>query len=110
MGQRLRKDYVFEPWRGIMAHRPNQPHPRTQAMPNRLSRRRFLGEAAALSAAVTFAATLPADDPKKAPPSERLNLGIIGLGGQGDYNRRHVQHENIVALCDVDRDGKHVAE
>jgi predicted dehydrogenase len=79
-------------------------------MPHRPSRRRFLGEAATLSAAVTFAGTLPADNPKKTPPSERLNLGIIGLGGQGNYNRRHVQHENIVALCDVDRDGKHVAE
>jgi predicted dehydrogenase len=78
-------------------------------MSRRVTRRRFLGETAALSAAVATAATLPAQD-KKAPPSERLNLGIIGLGGQGSYNFNNVKYENVVALCDVDARGPHVLE
>jgi predicted dehydrogenase len=31
-----------------------------------------------------------------------LNLAIVGCGGQGAENLRHVAGENIVALCDVD--------
>lgn len=37
------------------------------------------------------------------PPSEKLNLGIIGVGGQGASNLNQLKGtENIVALCDVD--------
>jgi predicted dehydrogenase len=36
-------------------------------------------------------------------PNDRLNIGIIGAGGQGGGNLRNVARtENIVALCDVD--------
>jgi len=36
-------------------------------------------------------------------PNSRLNIGIIGAGGQGGGNLRNVARtENIVALCDVD--------
>ena len=35
-------------------------------------------------------------------PNDRLNLGIIGCGGQGAENLKQVAAENIVALCDVD--------
>jgi predicted dehydrogenase len=34
--------------------------------------------------------------------SQKLNIGIIGAGGQGASNLQSVQSENIVALCDVD--------
>ncbi len=34
--------------------------------------------------------------------NERLNIGVIGVGGRGDGNLAAVAHENIVALCDVD--------
>ena len=34
--------------------------------------------------------------------NERLNLGIIGVGGRGEGNLAAVSTENIVALCDVD--------
>lgn len=34
--------------------------------------------------------------------NEKLDIGIIGVGGQGAYNARNVAGENIVALCDVD--------
>ncbi|MDH7570176.1 MAG: Gfo/Idh/MocA family oxidoreductase, partial [Armatimonadota bacterium] len=35
-------------------------------------------------------------------PNEKLNIGIIGCGGQGASDLRNVSSENIVALCDVD--------
>ncbi|MCX7887396.1 MAG: Gfo/Idh/MocA family oxidoreductase, partial [Verrucomicrobiae bacterium] len=36
------------------------------------------------------------------PPSRRLNLAFIGVGGRGAANLREMDGENIVALCDVD--------
>jgi predicted dehydrogenase len=36
------------------------------------------------------------------PPSNKLNLACIGVGGQGAGNVQNVSSENIVALCDVD--------
>lgn len=38
-------------------------------------------------------------------PSDKLNIGIIGVGGKGAYNTKMVYNngaENIAALCDVD--------
>ena len=37
-----------------------------------------------------------------ARPNDRLNLAIVGCGGQGAENLDKVAGENIVALCDVD--------
>lgn len=36
------------------------------------------------------------------PPSEKLNIGVIGAGGRGADDIDGVKQENIVALCDVD--------
>lgn len=36
------------------------------------------------------------------PPSDRLNIAGIGVGGMGMHNMRALAGENIVALCDVD--------
>ena len=35
-------------------------------------------------------------------PNEKLNIAVIGLGGQGGSNLSAVSNQNIVALCDVD--------
>src|SRR2546423_15050772 len=35
-------------------------------------------------------------------PNERLNIAVIGCGGQGASDLGNVSRENIVALCDVD--------
>ncbi|MGE3808686.1 MAG: Gfo/Idh/MocA family protein [Gemmataceae bacterium] len=35
-------------------------------------------------------------------PNEKLNVAVIGLGGQGNANLGGVGSQNIVALCDVD--------
>ena len=39
-----------------------------------------------------------------AGPNEKLNLAIVGCGGQGAENLKRVAGENIVALCDVDEE------
>ena len=36
------------------------------------------------------------------PPSDKLNIACIGVGGRGGNNLGAVSRENIVALCDVD--------
>jgi predicted dehydrogenase len=36
------------------------------------------------------------------PPSALLNIGVVGVGGQGSGNARSVASENLVAFCDVD--------
>ncbi|MHC4443530.1 MAG: Gfo/Idh/MocA family protein [Planctomycetota bacterium] len=35
-------------------------------------------------------------------PNEKLNIALVGCGGQGKANRKGVASENIVAFCDVD--------
>src|SRR5574341_749055 len=36
------------------------------------------------------------------PPSDKLNIAGIGIGGQGAWDLQNLESENIVALCDVD--------
>jgi predicted dehydrogenase len=69
-------------------------------MSNELNRRKFLEQAVALGSTAALATAVPCEEKK--PPSERLNLGIIGVAGRGADNLAAVGHENIVALCDVD--------
>jgi predicted dehydrogenase len=40
----------------------------------------------------------------KDAPSNKLNLAIIGAGGQGGYSLKNTTTENIVAMADVDRE------
>jgi len=68
-----------------------------------LTRRRFLGRAAAAVAAplVVPAAALGAD--RTVAPSNRITLGAIGLGGRGQYDLEHFLVEKDVqclAVCD----------
>lgn len=68
-----------------------------------LSRRNFLRASTATVAAITIvpAHVLGADG--ATPPSEKLNIAGIGVGGQGAGNINAVAKDNnIVALCDVD--------
>jgi predicted dehydrogenase len=37
-------------------------------------------------------------------PNGKLNIALIGVGGRGEANLDGVKTENIVAMCDVDRD------
>lgn len=36
-------------------------------------------------------------------PNEKLNIGCIGTANQAGFSIQNVKHENIVALCDVDK-------
>ena len=36
------------------------------------------------------------------PPSGKLNIAGVGVGGQGSSDLNEMRHENIVALCDAD--------
>ncbi len=67
----------------------------------RISRRDFVRGAAA-AAAFTIVPRHVLGGPGHTPPSEKLNIAVIGAGGRGSDDIRAVSTENIVALCDVD--------
>jgi predicted dehydrogenase len=71
---------------------------RTQA-----TRRQFLGVAAA-AATVTVLPRHVLGGPRFVAPSEKVNIAIVGAGGQGRSNTRHLFTEKdaqIIAVCDV---------
>lgn len=74
-------------------------------MSRRISRREFVrtGTLAGLGAIGSglFIGTRPAYSAPKSP-NEKLNIGIIGPGGQGAANLSGVSAENIKAICDAD--------
>jgi len=66
-----------------------------------ISRRAFLTEVAAGSAAITI---VPRSVLGRGftPPSDTLNIAAVGVGGMGRANLINLASQNIVALCDVD--------
>jgi predicted dehydrogenase len=68
---------------------------------SRISRRRILRAAGAVSAFMVVPRHVLGMG--QTPPSQKLNIAGIGVGGMGGGNIRNMaQTENIVALCDVD--------
>src|ERR1700704_1590286 len=67
---------------------------------NAIPRRKFLSQVAA-AAAVTI---VPRHVLGRGfvPPSDKLNIAGIGVGGMGRANLINLASQNIVALCDVD--------
>ena len=71
-------------------------------MDSKISRRDFIG-AAATAGAFTVVPRYVLGGPGYTPPSEKLNIAGVGVGGQGGGDINAVSGENnIVALCDVD--------
>ncbi len=68
-----------------------------------LSRREFLGTTAA-AAVFTIVPRHVLGGPGYTPPSDKLNIAGVGIGGQGGSDLRACSNENIVALCDVDEE------
>lgn len=66
-----------------------------------VSRRQFMGGAAA-AFGFTIVARHVIGGAGHVPPSERLNIAGIGVGGRGAASIDACKNENIVALCDVD--------
>jgi len=73
----------------------------------KLSRREFIMGAAA-AATFTFIPRGVLGGPRYIPPSEKLNVACIGVGGMGASDVGQMSTENIIALCDVD--WKHAAD
>ncbi len=72
--------------------------------PQGLSRRRLLQASLSAATIVPASALGRADQP---PPSDRINLGIIGVNGMGRGNLANcAKHPDVVvtAICDVSRD------
>jgi len=63
--------------------------------------RRVAMQGAVLAGAGYWLGTAPSIA-KAVGPNEKLNLAVIGIGGQGKSNLGGASKENVVALCDVD--------
>ncbi|MBI4617551.1 MAG: Gfo/Idh/MocA family oxidoreductase [Planctomycetes bacterium] len=69
-----------------------------------ITRRDFLAGAAVGLGCLASGVRLLADD----PPGEKLDIGLVGVGGQGRANLEGVASQNVKAICDVD--GNNLAE
>jgi predicted dehydrogenase len=67
-----------------------------------MSRRSFMGAAAGV-AAFTVVPRHVLGGAGVTPPSEKLNIAGIGIGGRGKDDLHELESQNIVALCDVDQ-------
>ena len=74
-------------------------------MANRLDRRSFLRQSAALMGGATIVGQNLQAGPvslRRVSANEKLNIGIIGTANRASDNINGVQGENIVAVCDID--------
>lgn len=73
---------------------------------DRFSRRRFLGRVTLFAGAAAFLPRHTVAGSQSPPPSEKLRLAFIGVGGRGRHNLQGLAglgHE-VIALSDVDAD------
>ena len=71
-------------------------------MKTRSTRRDFLASTAAAGAGAMLVPRHVLGGPGQTPPSEKMNIAGIGVGGMGGANLKACQGESIVALCEVD--------
>jgi predicted dehydrogenase len=72
-------------------------------MKDKNSRREFLQTCALGIAGLTIVpASVLGRQAGKVPPSDKLHIAGVGIGGKGAENLQNMSSENIVALCDVD--------
>ena len=69
---------------------------------SKITRREFLGASATAAAGMMIVPRHVLGGPDTTAPSDKLNIGCVGVGGQGTSDIWNVSSENIVALCDVD--------
>ncbi len=75
-------------------------------MTEQLTRRDFVRQTTLAAGASAAAAVVPRHalgGSRHIAPSEKMNIAGIGIGGMGAGNLRNMESENIVALCDVDK-------
>jgi predicted dehydrogenase len=76
---------------------------RPSRRPRRLSRRRFVGQAASAVSAFTIVPRFVLGGAGFVPPSEKVNIAIVGCGGQGRTNVRALFEQNdaqVIAVAD----------
>src|SRR5262245_14608906 len=69
----------------------------------KFNRRQFLGTTAVSAAAFMVVPANVLGLRGATPPSGKVNIAGIGIGGQGASDLSNMESENIVALCDVDK-------
>jgi predicted dehydrogenase len=67
-----------------------------------MTRREFVGGTAAALTGISIVPRHVLGGADQKPPSEKLNIAAIGVGGQGATDVGGLAGENIVALCDAD--------
>jgi len=68
----------------------------------RSSRREFVKQAATAAAGFTIIPNFTVSGLGHKPPSDKMNIVGIGIGGKGHPNLVAMNTENIIGLCDVD--------
>lgn len=69
-----------------------------------ISRRKFIGLSTFTGAAFTIVPSFAVSGLGHVPPSDKLNIAGVGVGGIGLRDLNKITGQNIVALCDVDMD------
>ena len=69
---------------------------------NIISRRKFIQYSTLAASAITIVPRHVLGGPGYVAPSDKLNIGCVGVGGKGRVDVSGVSSENIIALCDVD--------
>jgi predicted dehydrogenase len=67
-----------------------------------LTRRNFIASSATVATGLWIVPSNVVAGLGHKPPSDKLNIAGVGIGGMGFGNLRRMENENIVALCDVD--------
>jgi predicted dehydrogenase len=67
-----------------------------------ISRRSFITKTTLATAAFTILPRHVLGGQGFVPPSDKLNIACIGIGGRGESDSAAMESQNVVALCDVD--------
>lgn len=70
--------------------------------PSKMTRRSFIKNTGAAVAGMTILPNYVVGGLGHTPPSDKLNIAGVGVGGRGGGVLEGLANENIVALCDVD--------
>ncbi len=70
-------------------------------MKNHFSRRQFIAKGSAATAGLFFIGKSSSFGRNKISPSEKLNIGVIGVEHRAAEDLKGVASQNIVALCDI---------
>lgn len=71
-------------------------------MNNQHNRRQFIRKTSAVAAGLWFIGKPNSFGNKGTSPNEKLNIGVVGVANRAFQNIKGVEHQNIVAICDVD--------